>query len=102
ALGRGVHEHAPDLLIGAPVAAAHGVLEVDVLVVALALDDAAEAGLHAALGGLGGGALGRHEREDARLVPASLGADRHAQAGQAAADHEHVAVDDLQLRISAG
>src|SRR4029453_19207073 len=72
-LGRGVDEHAHDLLVGAPVAAAHGVLEVDVLVVALAFDDVAEAGLHAALRGLGVRALGRHQRQDDRLVPAPLG-----------------------------
>jgi hypothetical protein len=57
-LGRRVDEHAHDVLVGAPVAAAHGVLEVHVLVVALALDDVAEARLHAALRGLAVRALG--------------------------------------------
>src|SRR5215813_11071370 len=51
-LGRGVDEHAHDLLVGTPVAAAHGVLEVDVLVVTLAFNDVAQARLHAALRGL--------------------------------------------------
>src|SRR5262249_13788033 len=60
-LGRGVDEHAHDALIGTPVAAAHGVLEMHVLVVTLALDDVAQAGLHSALGGLGVRALGRHQ-----------------------------------------
>ena len=48
-LGRRVDEHAHDLLIGAPVAAAHRVLEMHVLVVALSLDHVAEACLHPAL-----------------------------------------------------
>ena len=47
--GRGIDEHAHDLLVGAPVAAAHRVFEVHVFVVALALDDVGEACLHAAL-----------------------------------------------------
>ena len=94
-LRRGVDEHAHDALVGAPVAAAHGVLEVHVLVVALALDDVAERRLHAALRGRRVRALGRHEREDDGVVAAPLGADRDAQPGQAAADHEHVGVDDL-------
>ena len=47
--GRGIDEHSHDLLVGAPVAAAHRVFEVHVFVVALALDDVAEARLHAAL-----------------------------------------------------
>jgi hypothetical protein len=92
-LGRGVDEHAHHVLVGAPVAAAHGVLEVHVLVVALALDDVAQAGLHAALGGLGVAALGRHQRQHDGLVPAALGGDGQAQTGQAAADHQHIGVD---------
>src|SRR5262249_4712848 len=71
-LGRGVDEHAHDALIGAPVAAAHGVLEVHVLVVALPLDDVAEARLHAALCGLGVRALDGHERQDDHVVSAPL------------------------------
>src|SRR5262249_57998926 len=59
-LGRRVDEHAHHALVGAPVAAAHRVLEVDVLVVALPLDDVAETRLHAALRGLGARALRRH------------------------------------------
>jgi hypothetical protein len=47
--GRGIDEHAHDVLVGAPVAAADGVLEVHVFVVALAMDDVGEARLHAAL-----------------------------------------------------
>ena len=47
--GRGIDEHAHDLLVCAPVAAAHRVFEVHVFIVALALDDVAEACLHAAL-----------------------------------------------------
>ncbi len=94
-LGRGVDEHPHDALVGAPVAAAHRVLEVHVLVVALALDDVAERGLHAALRGRRVRALGRHERQDDGVVAAPLGADRDAQPGESAADHEHVGVDDL-------
>jgi hypothetical protein len=94
-LRRGVDEHAHDLLVGAPVAAAHGVLEVDVLVVALSLDDIPEAGLHAPLRGLGVRALGRHQRQDDGLVPAALGADRHPEPCETAPDDEHVGVDDV-------
>ena len=47
--GRGIDEHAHDLLVCAPVAAAHRVFEVHVFVVAFAFDDVAEACLHAAL-----------------------------------------------------
>ena len=39
-----------DLLIGAPIAAAHRVFEMDIFVVALAFDDVGETRLHAALG----------------------------------------------------
>ena len=97
-LGRGVDEHAHDSLIGAPVAAAHGVLEVHVLVVALPLGDVAKARLHATLRGLGVRALGRHERQDDRLVSAALGADRQAESGKPAADDEHIGVDDPHRR----
>ena len=48
-LGRGIDKHAHHALVGTPVAAAHGVLEVHVLVVTLALDDIGQRGLHAAL-----------------------------------------------------
>src|SRR6516164_9865352 len=46
-LGRGVDEHPHDLLVGAPVGSTHRVLEVHVLVIALALDHVAERSLHA-------------------------------------------------------
>lgn len=52
-LGRRIDKHAHHALIGAPVAAAHGVLEVNILAVALTLDDIAQTGLHAALCGGG-------------------------------------------------
>ena len=48
-LGRGIDEHAHHLLVGAPVTAAHRVLEMHVLVVALGLDHVAQARLHASL-----------------------------------------------------
>jgi hypothetical protein len=47
--GRGIDEHAHDVLVGAPVAAADGVLKVHVFIVALAMDNVGEARLHAAL-----------------------------------------------------
>src|SRR5262245_31572941 len=47
--GRGIDEHSHDVLVGAPVATAHGVLEVHVFVIALAIDDVGETRLHAAL-----------------------------------------------------
>ena len=98
-LGRGVDEHPHDALVGAPVAAAHGVLEVDVLVVALALDHVAERRLHAALRGRRVRTLGRHQRQDDDVVAAPLGADGDAQAGESAADDQHVGVDDLHLPL---
>ena len=94
-LGRGVDEHPHDALVGAPVAAAHRVLEVHVLVVALPLDDVGERGLHAALRRRRVGALRRHQGQDDRVVAAPLRADRDAQAGETAADREHIGVDDL-------
>ncbi len=47
----GIHEHAHHVLVGAPVAAAHGVGEMHILVVAIAHHGIAEACLHAALRG---------------------------------------------------
>ncbi len=96
-LGSGVDEHPDDVLVGAPVAAAHRVLEVYVLVVALALDDVAERRLHAALRRGGVRALRRHQRQDDDVVAATLGADAHAQAGESAADDEYVGVESLHL-----
>jgi len=101
-LGRGVDEHAHDLLVGAPVAAADRVLEVDVLVVAVALDDVAEARLHAALRCHRVRALRRDQRQHQRVEAAAPGADRHAQAGQPAADDQDVGVDDLHGACSSG
>ena len=94
-LRRGVGEHAHHLLVRAPVAAAHGVGEVAVLIVAGRAGAIAEAGLHAALGRRGVRALGRHQAEDDRVVAASLHADSRALAGQSAADHQYVGVDNL-------
>jgi len=101
-LRRGVDEHAHHVLVGAPVAAADRVLEVDVLVVAVALDDVAEARLHAALRRDGVRALGRDQRQHQRVEAAAPGADRHAQAGQPAADDQDVGVDDLHGACSSG
>jgi hypothetical protein len=89
-LRRGVHEHAHHVLVGAPVAAAHGVGEVHVLVVALAHRRVAEARLHAALRRGRVRALGRHQAQHDRLQAAPAHADRGAQPGEAAADDQHV------------
>ncbi len=94
-LGSGVDEHAHHSLIGAPVAAANGVLEVHVLVVTLALDDISEARLHAALRGRGVRALRRYQREHQRIVTASLRGDGEAEPRKAAADDQAVGVNDL-------
>src|SRR5262249_38517067 len=48
--GCGVDEHPHDFLVGTPVTAADRVFEVDVFIVAFALDDVGETCLHAALG----------------------------------------------------
>ena len=90
-----VDEHPDHFLVGAPVAAAHRVLEVDVLGVALSLDHVGERGLHPALCGSRMRALRRHQRQDQDIVAAALGADRDAQPGEPAADHQHVGVEDL-------
>ena len=50
-LGARIDEHAHDFLVGAPITAAHRILEMNVLVVAMTLDAVGEAGLHATLGG---------------------------------------------------
>ena len=74
-LGRGVDEHAHDLLIGAPVAAAHRIRKVHVLVVTACLSDVGEARLHAALRGGRVRALGRNQRENDGVVTATLGGE---------------------------
>jgi hypothetical protein len=94
-LGRHVGEHAGDQLVAAPVGAAHRVLEMDVLVVPLALDAVGQAGLHAALGGDGMGALGRHQGQDQGFQAAPPDADGGALAGQSAADDQRVGVDEV-------
>ncbi len=101
-LRRGVDEHPDHLLVGAPVAAAHRVLEVDVLGVALSLDHVGERGLHPALRRRRVRALGWHQRQDDHVVPAALRADRHPQAREPAADHEDVGVDDLHFGTPCG
>ena len=101
-LRRGVDEHPHDALVGAPVAAAHRVLEMHVLVVALALDHVAERGLHASLRGRRVRALRRHQRQDDHVVAAALGADGDAQSGEAAADDEDVGVDHVHRGVPAG
>ncbi len=101
-LGRRVDEHPDDLLVRAPVAAAHGVLEVDVLGVALPLDHVRERRLHSALGRRRVRTLGRHERQDDHVVAAALGADADAKPGEAAADHEDVGVYDLHFVTPCG
>jgi hypothetical protein len=83
------------LLVAAPVGTAHGVFEMHVLVVALALDAVGQTGLHAALRGDRMRTLGRHQRQDQRFQAAPLGADGGAQTGQTAADHQHIGMDDL-------
>ena len=101
-LRRRVDEHPNHFLVGAPVAAAHRVLEVDILGVALALDDVGERGLHPALRRRRVRALRRHQRQDDHVVAATLRADGDPQAGEAAADHEDVGVDDLHLVAPCG
>ena len=59
--GRGIDEHPHDFLIGAPVATADGVFEMNVFVVALTLDHIGKTGLHAALRRGGMRTLGRHQ-----------------------------------------
>ena len=94
-LRRRVDEHPHDLLVRAPVAAAHRVLEMDVFGVALSLDDVGERRLHAPLRGRRVRALRRHQRQDDDVVAAALRADGDAEPGESAADDEHVRVDDL-------
>ena len=100
-LGCHVGKHARHELVAAPVGAAHGVLEMQVLVVARAAHGVAEAGLHATLGSHRVRTLGGHQREDAHLQPAAARADRAAQPGEAAADHQHIGMTDLHRAGSA-
>ena len=44
-------------------------------------------------------ALGRHQRQDDDVVAAALSADADAQPGEAAADHQHVGVDDVHSAL---
>ena len=96
----GVHEHADDFLVSTPVGAADRVAEVDVFVVADALDDVAERSLHAALSSLGMAALRRNQRQDDRVMPTALGSNGHTQTGKTATDHEHVGVDNFHFQWS--
>src|SRR5262249_55509249 len=99
---RGVDEHPHYLLIRAPVAAAHRIFEVHVLVVALRLDHVRKRCLHATLRGSRMRPLRRHERKDDHVVPSAFGADAQAQSGETAADHEHVGIDDFHFLRYAG
>ena len=95
-LGRRVDEHAHDFLVGAPVAAAHRVLEVHVLVVALALDHVAERrpACRPARPSSASASRGTSDRMITSW-PRRLAPIADAQAGEAAADDEDVGVDDL-------
>ena len=105
-LGGRVGKHAHHFLVRAPVAAAHGVGKVNVLVVTGPAQAIAQAGLHAALGGGGMGAFGGYQAEDDDIVAAAPGADRRALSCQAAADHQHIRVNYLhelsRLRLFVG
>ena len=94
-LGRGIDEHADDLLVGTPVTAAHRVLEMHVLVVARRLDNVAEARLHAALGSGRMRTLRWHQRQDDDVVTSSPGADTDSKPREPAADHQNVGVDHI-------
>ena len=94
-LGRGVHKHADDFLISAPVRTADRITEMDVFIVAQAFDHVAERCLHTALSGLGVAALRRNEGKDDRVVTAALGSNSHAESSKAAADDQHVGVNDF-------
>ena len=100
-LRRGVDKHADDALVGTPVAAAHGVLEMHVFVVSHRLDDVAEARLHAALRRARVRTLGWHQRQDDDVVTAALGTDADAQPGKTAADHQDIGVDHIQRGLGA-
>ena len=73
-----------------------------VLVVAPAPQAIAQAGLHAALGRRRVGALGRHQAQHNGVVAAAFGAYGGALAGQAAANHQYVCVNDLHGYSLAG
>jgi hypothetical protein len=94
---RHVGEHARDLLIAAPVGTTHGVFEMYVLVVALALDAVGQTGLHAALRGDRMRTLGRHQRQNQRFQPAPLGADGGTQTDD---QHARSAADDQHPKTS--
>ena len=97
-LGRGVDEHAHDVLVGAPVAAAHRVLEVDVLVVALALDHVAEQACMPPCAAFECERLGGTSDRMIASWPRRLARDRQPQPGEPAADDQDVGVDDLHCR----
>ena len=99
-LGSRVGEHAYHFLVRAPVAAAHRIGEMNVLVVARCPQAIAETGLHAALGGGGVGALGRNQAEYDDFLAAAPGADGGALARQATTDYQHVCVDGVHSGLS--
>ena len=96
-LRSGMDEHAGDLLVGSPVAAAYGVFEMNVFVVAGTLCGVAQTGLHAALGRCRVRALGRHQTENDDFLTPLAGGKCGAQPGQPAADDEDVGVDDFHF-----
>ena len=95
-----VNEHTHHVLVGTPVGAADRIGEVDVFVVAQALDAVRERSLHTALSRLRVRALRGDERQDDGIMTAALGSNCHTQTGQTATDHQHVGVDNLHLMVS--
>src|SRR6266542_1860336 len=93
--GRAVDEHPDDLLVGAPIAAANRVFEMNVFVVAQAFNNVGETRLHAALRGAGVRSLRRHQRKNDHVVAAPFGADADTQTGKPATNDKNVGVNDF-------
>ncbi len=101
-LRRRIDEHTHDLLIGAPVAAAHGIGKMHILIIAARLDGIGQARLHATRCGGRMRALRRHQRKNDGVVAAPLCGNGSAQASESAADDENVGVIDPHGLIPVG
>ena len=99
-LGRSIDEHAHHFLVGAPVTAAHRVLEMHVLVVALRLDHVAQARLHASLSRARVRALRWDQGQDDDIVATAPRADAHAKPGEAAANDQYIGIDHFHRTLS--
>ncbi len=90
-----------NLLVGAPVGAAHGVEKVDRRIVTLGLDAVAERRLHAALGGTAVAAPRGYQGKYQYVMTGDGRLDSAALAREPAANHQHIGGNQLSTHDAA-